>query len=100
MQAHAEPLLSHEAVLAAAIRRYERLWLPLLAAHGRDGGDGAGLAAPLDIAWVWWCHSLAPHPYRKVRCECFCRSLWKNMLNAAGVPHKVIALDFQVNHQR
>ncbi len=66
MQAHAEPLLSHEAVLAAAIRRYERLWLPLLAAHGRDGGDGAALAAPLDIAWVWWCHSLAPHPYRKV----------------------------------
>ena len=69
-QAHAEPLLSHEVVLAAAIRRYERLWLPLLAAHGRDGGDGAGLAAPLDVAWVWWCHSLAPHPYRKVRCAC------------------------------
>jgi hypothetical protein len=66
-QAHAEPLLAHEGVLRAAIRRYERLWLPLLAANGRrDGADGAGLAAPLDVAWVWWCHSLAPLRYRQV----------------------------------
>ena len=57
-------------MLAAAIRRYERLWLPLLAAHGAGGGDGADVAAPLDVAWVWWCHSLAPLPYRKVRGAC------------------------------
>ena len=70
---HNTPLLANERVLRNAVRRYERCWLPLLAAHGSSAsgeatqGSGSLLAAPLDVAWVWWAHSLAPVPYRAVR---------------------------------
>ena len=31
------------------------------------GHDYKGqLAAPLDVAWVWWAHSIAPAAYRQV----------------------------------
>lgn len=107
---HQHPQLADERFLAAAVRRYERCWLPLLAAHAqncaaeadsseRSGHAGAGgsapaaaavatasgktavsdvaaaaarldyrgqLAAPLDVAWVWWAHSIAPAAYRQV----------------------------------
>ena len=42
-----------------AIFRYETLWLPLLAKHPEE----VDLAAPLDVAWVWLMHSLAPSKY-------------------------------------
>jgi hypothetical protein len=38
--------------------RYEKLWLPFAAEH-----SGKTLSAPLDIAWVWHCHLLAPMTY-------------------------------------
>ena len=40
--------------------RYETLWLPLAAEH-----KALSLTAPLDIAWVWHCHLLAPVAYVK-----------------------------------
>lgn len=139
LQVHQHPCLADPGFLAAAVVRYERLWLPLLAAHaagcepdlgtssggtgsgnaqagtggsrsGEDGaasvgtavadsvigggsgseraGNGSGggcsagggdaaeagdrsshggpLAAPLDVAWVWMGHAIAPAAYRKV----------------------------------
>lgn len=113
-QVHQHPRLAEERFLAAAVRRYERCWLPLLAVHtqrcaaastaeahgskcsspagiigsapaaaaaaaesGRSAADDAAaamarsdyrgqLAAPLDVAWVWWAHSIAPAAYRQV----------------------------------
>lgn len=52
---HAGPLLRE------AIRRYEQLWLPLAARHSTH----SQMAAPLDIAWVWHVHMLAPYHYEK-----------------------------------
>ena len=46
-------------VLPGAIERYLKCWLPLVA---RVGG-GAQLIPPLDIAWVWHLHRLAPRRY-------------------------------------
>ena len=49
-------------VLKNAIRRYERYWLPLAS---KAGAGSALLAAPLDIAWVWHVHMLAPNLYSR-----------------------------------
>ena len=54
--------LRKDIVLQHAIRRYITLWLPLAAAHN---DTCYCLRPPIDIAWVWHCHMLAPHKYAK-----------------------------------
>lgn len=56
------PSLNSGPVLKNAIRRYEVFWLPLAA---KQGSDSRLLAAPLDIAWVWHLHLLAPRDYEQ-----------------------------------
>lgn len=56
------PNLYKGPVLKNAIRRYEIYWLPLAV---REGYGSRFLAAPLDIAWVWHVHMLAPHYYEQ-----------------------------------
>lgn len=56
------PALYGGPILKNAIRRYELFWLPLAA---KQGADSVLLAAPLDIAWVWHLHMLAPHDYEQ-----------------------------------
>lgn len=53
------PLL-YGPMVKQSIRRYETLWLPLVA-----GNPDEILAAPLDIEWIWHCHMLAPLAYEK-----------------------------------
>ena len=54
---------------AQEFRRYEHFWLPLLASLDlrNDDDDDAGLVLcpPLDVAWMWHCHRLAPASYRR-----------------------------------
>mmetsp|Transcript_6698 Transcript_6698/g.13770 ORF Transcript_6698/g.13770 Transcript_6698/m.13770 type:complete len:158 (+) Transcript_6698:82-555(+) len=63
-----------------SFRRYETLWLPLLvkAANKREFGrlEIPPVVPPLDVAWLWHCHRLAPRSYAKA-----CREL----LSAARV---------------
>ena len=56
------PILYAGPVLKNAIRRYEVFWLPLAV---KQGMDSRLLAAPLDIAWVWYLHMLLPQEYEK-----------------------------------
>jgi len=42
-----------------SIRRYKELWLPLVAASSPD----MELIPPIDVAWLWHCHRLAPYDY-------------------------------------
>ena len=56
------PSLYAGPLLKNAIRRYEVFWLPLAA---KQGSDSTLLAAPLDIAWVWHLHMLAPYDYQQ-----------------------------------
>ena len=42
--------------------RYEKLWLPLAAAHQEDY---ARYAPPIDVHWMWHAHLLAPVIYKK-----------------------------------
>jgi hypothetical protein len=44
-----------------AIRRYEKIWLPLYAAASSE--ERSGLVPPLDVAWVWHVHRLRPGAY-------------------------------------
>ena len=54
-------------ILRNAIRRYEVFWLPLAAKQGRKSKL---LAAPLDIAWVWYVHMLTPQKYEQDCMSC------------------------------
>ena len=56
------PNLCKGTVVKNAIRRYELLWLPFASGFG---SSPALQAAPLDIAWVWHVHMLAPFYYEK-----------------------------------
>ena len=56
------PSLYAGPILKNAIRRYEMFWLPLAA---REGSASRLLAAPLDIAWVWYLHMLSPQDYEQ-----------------------------------
>ncbi len=52
-------------------RRYSELWLPLVYHHSslkqQEGGNTKtqDLIPPVDIAWLWHCHRLAPYRYAK-----------------------------------
>ena len=56
------PTLCKGPVVKNAIRRYELFWLPFAS---RLGLSPALQAAPLDIAWVWHAHMLAPSYYEQ-----------------------------------
>ena len=55
------PNLCSGPVVIEAIRRYEMLWLPLASRYSST----YQLAAPLDVAWVWHVHMLAPYYYEQ-----------------------------------
>ena len=53
--------LSQRRASAESVRRYRDLWLPLLASRGAAALAAAEDAVPpLDVAWLWHCHRLAP----------------------------------------
>eukprot|EP00913_Durusdinium_trenchii_P026504 g24868.t1 len=54
-------LYSNERLLKDAVRRYEEIWLPLLAKHRYP----TNLIPPLDVEWVWHCHMLCPISYQQ-----------------------------------
>ncbi len=58
----ASALYFNGAALTSAVARYEELWLPLLAAR-EQRGTASALVPPVDIAWVWHLHRLAPLKY-------------------------------------
>ncbi|GFH12369.1 uncharacterized protein HaLaN_08039 [Haematococcus lacustris] len=66
-----------------AVRRYETLWLPLLAGHAAT----QELIPPLDVAWAWLCHRLAPAAY-----EADCLRLFGRRLDPAS-PYQALAFD-------
>ncbi|KAL8553921.1 hypothetical protein ACS0TY_002252 [Phlomoides rotata] len=55
--------LHHKSTLIEAIRRYDQLWMPLIA-DLTTGSKPPMILPPLDIEWVWFCHTLNPSNYR------------------------------------
>lgn len=60
--------------LPGAIERYLEFWLPLVAREG-GGEGGERLIPPVDVAWVWHLHRLAPRRYAAYCTERFGRVL-------------------------
>jgi hypothetical protein len=59
-------------VLKESLRRYEKLWLPLVAQQQAVAGGPQGyshLVPPLDIALLWHLHRLQPEVYA-ADCRC------------------------------
>ena len=55
---------------AESVRRYRELWLPLLASRATaELALAEDLVPPLDIAWLWHTHRLAPRAYRRACIE-------------------------------
>jgi len=72
------------AVLHAAVHRYERLWLPLVA--GRTAPHT--LIPPLDVAWVWHLHRLAPLKY-----AAYCRARFGAILDPGPAAFRLLTRD-------
>ena len=61
--------------LPGAIKRYVKFWLPLVSHSGHESQGRAPLIPPVDIAWVWHLHRLAPRRYAAYCTERFGRVL-------------------------
>ncbi|KAJ4835378.1 hypothetical protein Tsubulata_021315 [Turnera subulata] len=56
-----------KSTVVEAIRRYDQLWMPLVS-DLMVGSTPAMVLPPLDVEWVWFCHTLNPASYRQY-CE-------------------------------
>ncbi|GKV32001.1 hypothetical protein SLEP1_g40644 [Rubroshorea leprosula] len=59
--------LHQRATTVKAIRRYDELWMPLIS-DLTVGSVTPMVLPPLDVEWVWFCHTLNPVSYRQC-CE-------------------------------
>ena len=76
-----EKLLNKDDLLEHAVRRYEQLWFPLV-----DEYRPNQIVAPIDIAWMWYCHMLRPLAYRRD-----CRRILRRTLNHSFIKsHDII----------
>ncbi|KAL3632200.1 hypothetical protein CASFOL_025184 [Castilleja foliolosa] len=71
--------LHHKSTILEAIRRYEKLWMPLLA-NLTTGPKPPMILPPLDIEWVWFCHTLNPTNYRD-----YCESRFSKLIGKAAI---------------
>ncbi|XP_071715917.1 glycine-rich domain-containing protein 1 [Rutidosis leptorrhynchoides] len=72
--------LHHTPVLLEAIRRYDELWMPLMADLMNESGKPPMILPPIDIEWVWFCHTLNPVSYRK-----YCDSRFFKLIGKPGI---------------
>ncbi|KAI3440474.1 uncharacterized protein J3R85_003547 [Psidium guajava] len=56
------PWLHERPAIFQAIRRYDELWMPLVA-EITVGSTPPMVLPPLDVEWVWFCHTLNPVNY-------------------------------------
>jgi hypothetical protein len=59
-----------------SLRRYRDLWLPLVHEHSQ-----LSLIPPVDLAWLWHCHRLAP-----IRYASYCKTRYENIILEATPP--------------
>ncbi|KAI7732363.1 hypothetical protein M8C21_033717 [Ambrosia artemisiifolia] len=52
--------LHHTPLLLEALRRYDELWMPMVCDLTVESGKPPMILPPLDVEWVWFCHTLNP----------------------------------------
>ncbi|KAJ7973314.1 Glycine-rich domain-containing protein-like [Quillaja saponaria] len=55
-------------IVVEAIRRYDQLWMPLISDLTVVGSTPPVVLPPIDVEWVWFCHTLNPVSYKQY-CE-------------------------------
>lgn len=74
--------LHHTPTIIEAIRRYDELWMPLISDLS-VGSDVPVVLPPLDIEWVWYCHTLNPVSYRQ-----YCESKFSKLIGKPAIFNK------------
>ncbi|KZV19467.1 hypothetical protein F511_31837 [Dorcoceras hygrometricum] len=67
--------LHHKPTILEAIRRYDQLWMPLIADLSKGLTKPPMILPPLDVEWIWFCHSLSPANYR-----CYCEARFSKII--------------------
>ncbi|VVA94000.1 unnamed protein product [Arabis nemorensis] len=71
--------LHHPPVISEAIRRYDELWMPLIS-DLTVGSKPPIILPPLDVEWVWFCHSLNPVSYRD-----YCQTRFSKLIGKPAI---------------
>lgn len=71
--------LHQSPTISESIRRYDQLWMPLIA-DLMVGSKPPMILPPLDIEWVWFCHSLNPVGYRQ-----YCESRFAKIIGKPAI---------------
>lgn len=74
--------LHQKPTIFEAIRRYEELWMPLIS-DLMVGSTPPMVLPPLDIEWVWYCHTLNPVNYRQ-----YCESRFSKLIGKPAIFNK------------
>ncbi|GLT90199.1 hypothetical protein SLE2022_081450 [Rubroshorea leprosula] len=62
-----------------AVRRYDELWMPLIA-DLTVGSTPPMVLPPVDVEWVWFCHTLNPVSYRQ-----YCESRFSKLIGKPAI---------------
>ncbi|XP_075094627.1 glycine-rich domain-containing protein 1-like [Nicotiana tabacum] len=68
--------LHEKPTILESIRRYDKLWMPLISDLA-NGSTPPMILPPLDIEWVWYCHTLNSVSYRQYCESRFCKLIGK-----------------------
>ncbi|XP_022745896.1 uncharacterized protein LOC111296107 isoform X1 [Durio zibethinus] len=72
--------LHQRATIAEAIRRYDKVWMPLISDLTVEGSTPPMVLPPFDVEWVWFCHTLNPDGYRK-----YCLSRFSKLIGKPAI---------------
>ncbi|XP_028184545.1 uncharacterized protein LOC114371271 isoform X3 [Glycine soja] len=72
--------LHHTPIMVEAVRRYHDFWMPLIADLTLQNSSPPMILPPLDIHWVWFCHTLNPVSYRE-----YCETRFSKLIGKAGI---------------
>ncbi|KAK6143895.1 hypothetical protein DH2020_024243 [Rehmannia glutinosa] len=71
--------LHQKSTVLEAIRRYDELWMPLIA-DLTTGSKPPMILPPLDVEWVWYCHTLNPANYKH-----YCESRFSKLIGKPAI---------------
>ncbi|WKA02755.1 hypothetical protein VitviT2T_020909 [Vitis vinifera] len=71
--------LHQESTLLESIRRYDELWMPLIS-DLTVGSTPPVILPPVDVQWVWYCHTLNPVSYRR-----YCESRFSKIIGKPAI---------------
>ncbi|KAI7735029.1 hypothetical protein M8C21_011685 [Ambrosia artemisiifolia] len=72
--------LHHTHVLVEAIRRYDELWMPMMCDLIAEAAKPPMIIPPIDVEWVWFCHTLNPIAYKQ-----YCDSRFAKLIGKPAI---------------